>query len=109
MQTSPGTAMLTSTVPCCSSIPALPAGTTKASGRLAAAWHQALAAVAGWWQPRATARAHRELDSLVHLSDSVLRDIGVPDSLRAQAAQRREQEQMLRRLEARHGSGLPHW
>jgi hypothetical protein len=101
--------MLISTVPCCSSIPALPAGTAKASGRLAAAWQRALAAVAGWWQPRAPARAQRELDSLVELSDSVLRDIGVPDSLRAQAAQWREQEQMLRRLDARHGSGLRQW
>jgi hypothetical protein len=99
--------MTTSAASCsCASIP-VSSGTGAASARVAGAWHRVAAAVMAWWPRRAG--TDQELDTLVHLSDSVLRDIGVPDSLRAQAAQWREQEHMLRRLEARHGSGLPHW
>jgi hypothetical protein len=75
-----------------------------------------MAVLLAWWRPPAArAQAGQEpqavdLGSLVQLSDAVLRDIGVPDGLRAEAAQRREQAELLRQLDLHRGdTGLTRW
>lgn len=51
-----------------------------------------------------------DLYSLANLSDSTLQDIGAPDGLRAYAAERREQAELLRQIEAyRGGVGVSRW
>jgi len=47
-----------------------------------------------------------DLYSLADLSDSTLKDIGAPDGLRAYAAERRAQAELLRQVEAHRGGGV---
>jgi HEPN domain-containing protein len=48
-----------------------------------------------------------DLGSLMELSDAVLKDIDVPEGLRAQAAQCRERAELLLRLDLYRGSADP--
>jgi len=65
---------------------------------------------ATWRFPVQAAPEELDLYSLAYLSDTTLRDIGAPDGLRAYAAQRREQAELLRRIETDRGAvGVARW
>lgn len=67
--------------------------------RALAAAERALHASAGWWRPVQAAPEDLDLYSLAYLNDATLRDIGAPDGVRAYAAERREQAELLRQVD----------
>ena len=63
-----------------------------------------------WQFPVQAAPEELDLYSLAYLSDTTLQDIGAPDGLRAYAAQRREQAELMRRIETDRGTvGVSRW
>jgi hypothetical protein len=59
------------------------------------ALHSAAVAVARLWQrPNASQLGERAFDSIAHLNEYALKDIGAPDWLVARAAERREAQHL---------------
>jgi hypothetical protein len=78
--------------------------------RARAATQRVLQAALAWRLAVPVRPEELDLYALADLSDSTLRDIGAPDGLRAYAAERREQAELLRQVEAyRGGAGLARW
>lgn len=71
--------------------------------RARAAAHRVLQAALAWRLAVPVRPEDLDLYSLAGLSDSTLQDIGAPEGLRAYAAERREQAELLRRVEAYRG------
>lgn len=94
---------MSSATACCSThaVPPLPQSWLD---RALAMAERALHASAGWWRPVQAAPADLDLYSLAYLNDATLRDIGAPDALRAYAAERREQAELLRQIDLHHGA-----
>lgn len=94
---------MSSTTACCTAH-AVPLSPQSWLDRALAAAQRALQASSGWWRPVQAAPADLDLYSLAYLSDATLQDIGVPDGLRAYAAERREQAELLRQIETHRGA-----
>jgi hypothetical protein len=96
---------MSSTTVCCT-----PPATLPSAGRVRPWLRHALGTVermlksAAWRFPLQAAPEELDLYSLAYLSDTTLQDIGAPDGLRAYAAQRREQAELLRRIETDRGA-----
>ena len=58
------------------------------------ALHSAALAVAGLWKKNAAPRGEHAFDSIAHLNEYTLKDIGAPDWLVARAAERRDAQHL---------------
>ncbi len=91
------------TTACCTA-DAAPSSPPSWLDRVLAAVERALQASSGWWRPVQAAPQDLDLYALAYLSDATLRDIGAPDGVRAYAAERREQAELLRQVETHRGT-----
>jgi hypothetical protein len=96
---------MSSTTVCCTPDAALPSP-EHVRPWLQRVWGNAQRLLKGvaWRFPVQAAPEELDLYSLAYLSDTTLQDIGAPDGVRAYAAQRREQAELLRRIDTDRGA-----
>lgn len=102
---------MSSTTVCCTPHAAL-ASPEQVRPWLRRVWSTAQRLLKGtaWRFPVQAAPEELDLYSLAYLSDTTLQDIGAPDGVRAYAAQRREQAELLRRIDTDRGTvGVSRW
>jgi hypothetical protein len=103
---------MSSTTVCCTPHHAALPSPERVGPWLRRVWRTAQRMLKGvaWRFPVQAAPEELDLYSLAYLSDTTLQDIGAPDGLRAYAAQRREQAELLRRIETERGAvGVSRW
>ena len=101
---------MSGTTVCCTHAAPPSPGSFLWAARAWAVARRLLQAAAAWRVPAPVRPEELDLYSLAYLSDSTLQDIGAPDGLRAYAAERRKQAELLRRIEAyRGGAGVSRW